>query len=194
MPDSYRMSNEDVLHEKSIATTGLELRVRRAPWWHDGEETRATCSSARIRASEPGWIAQVGFFGLAEDVRFLQAAAGNGAVWEAGIRVLSLLKGFAVARWLAHVSLAPGRNQSSQTSMTRDTTATSMSTRMRRGNSTLRTSRCKQKQRGDSQICFFEEREMSEGEDTLRYQCQLGELKNVLSCFTSQVGLFYGCQ
>ena len=35
---------------------------------------------------------------------------------------------------------------------------------------------------------------MSEGEDTLRYPCQLGELTNVFSCFTSQVGLFYGGQ
>ena len=126
VPDSYCMSNEHVLHEKSIATPAIELRVRRAPWWHDGEETRATCSSARSsgRASEPGWTAEVGFFRLAEDVRFLQGASGNGAVREAGIRVLSLLKDPEVAQGLGHVSLAPGRNQSSQTSMTRDTTAT----------------------------------------------------------------------
>ena len=80
--------------------------------------------AALVAPVKPGWIAEVGFFRLAEDVRFLQAATGNGAVREAGIRVLSLLKDFAVTRWLAHVSLAPGRNQSSQTSMTRDTTAT----------------------------------------------------------------------
>ena len=31
VPDSYRMSSEHVLHEKSIATTAIKLRVRRAP-------------------------------------------------------------------------------------------------------------------------------------------------------------------
>ena len=70
VPDSYRMSNEHVLHEKSIATAAIELRVRRAPWSarrRRGDQSNIfKCSPRR----EPGWIAEVGFFRLAEGVRF----------------------------------------------------------------------------------------------------------------------------
>ena len=67
VPDSYRMSNEDVLHEKSFATTALEPESgephgRRG----DGEETKATSSSARRLCSRVSqeWIAEDCFVSL----------------------------------------------------------------------------------------------------------------------------------